>query len=56
MVTGPRATENTYPLFLYQKNLRYEVLKNRVFVLGLFKQVSNAHSCARSANIKKIVP
>ena len=40
------------PLFLYQTNLRYEALKNRLFVL-LFKQISNAHSCARYANIKK---
>ena len=34
------------PLFLYQKNLRYEALKNRIVVLGLFWQISNAHCCA----------
>ena len=41
------------PLLLYQKNLRYEALKNRLLVLCLFKQSSNTHYCARSAKIKK---
>ena len=40
------------PLFLHQKNLKYQALKNMHFVLGLFEQISNAHCCARSANIK----
>ena len=41
------------PLFLYQKELRYQALENRLFVLCLFEQISNAHCCARSDNIIK---
>ena len=40
-------------LFLYEKYLRYQALKNRHFVLGLFEHISNAHCCARSDSIKK---
>ena len=31
------------PLFQYQKNPIYKALRNRIFVLGLFEQISNAH-------------
>ena len=45
-----------YSLFLYQIELRYQALKIRLFVLGLFERISNAHSCTRSDNIKKTAP
>ena len=41
------------PLFLYQIEPEILTLKNRLIVLGLFEHISNAHSCARSDNIKK---